>query len=75
MDRFEFNFIHSKGKLILKEMLDALALSLVDKKLVTNQIIITIGYDIENVTAGSLYREEIITDRYGRKIPACPWNN
>ena len=58
-----------KGKLILKEMLDALALSLVDKKLVTNQIIITIGYDIENVTTGSLYREEIITDRYGRKIP------
>ena len=35
-----------KGKLILKEMLDALALSLVDKKLVTNQIIITIGYDL-----------------------------
>ena len=38
----------------LKEMLDALALSLVDKKLVTNQIILTIGYDIENVTTGSL---------------------
>lgn len=55
-----------KGRLVLKEMLDSLALSLVDKGLVTNQIIVNVGYDIENTSS---YSGEITTDRYGRKIP------
>lgn len=57
-----------KAKLIVKEMLDLLALDLVDKGLVTNQIILTVGYDIENLSKNK-YRGEVMKDRYGRKIP------
>ena len=61
-----------KAKLVLQEMADALVLDLVDKGLVTDQIVITIGYDIENLTDPTRrqkYRGEVVTDRYGRKIP------
>jgi DNA polymerase V len=53
-------------------MTDLLVLDLVDKALVTNQIVLTIGYDIENLTNPDIqkqYRGEITTDRYGRKVP------
>jgi DNA polymerase V len=61
-----------KGKLITREMTDLLVLDLVDKGLVTNQMVLTVGYDIENLTdpeKGKRYRGEIVTDHYGRKIP------
>ncbi len=61
-----------KARLVLLEMADLLALDLVDKGIVTNQLVITIGYDIENLTdpaRRSLYRGEIVSDRYGRQIP------
>ena len=61
-----------KGKLITREMTDLLVLDLVDKKLVTNQMVLTVGYDIENLTDPArqkAYRGEITTDHYGRKIP------
>lgn len=61
-----------KTKLIVKEMTDLLVLDLVDKNLVTDQIVLTIGYDIENLRNSSiskLYDGEITTDRYGRNIP------
>ncbi len=61
-----------KARLVLREMADALALDLVDKGLVTKQIVVTIGYDIENLTDAArrrAYKGEIVTDRYGRKIP------
>ena len=61
-----------KAKIVIREMADALALQLVEKRLVTDQIVITVGYDIENLTnagRGRKYRGEIVTDRYGRKIP------
>lgn len=61
---YEFN----KAKLIVKEMLDLLALDLVDKGLVTNQIVLTVGYDIENLSKNK-YRGEVMKDPYGRKIP------
>ena len=63
---------YKKTKLIVKEMTELLTLDLVEKNLVTNQIILTVGYDIENLTdpfIKSLYKGEITTDRYGRKIP------
>lgn len=56
-----------KARLIVKEMLDLLALDLVDKKLVTDQIVLTIGYDIDNVNGN--YAGDVSEDRYGRKIP------
>lgn len=62
----------TKGKLIVREMTDLLALELVDKRLVTDQIVLTIGYDIDNLTDPRIrkhYKGEITTDRYGRKVP------
>lgn len=61
-----------KAKLVVREMADALALDLVDKGLVTNQIVLTVGYDIENLTdpqRSKGYQGPVTTDRYGRKIP------
>ena len=42
--------LFEKAKLIVKEMTDLLVLDLVDKGLVTDQIVLTVGYDIENLT-------------------------
>ena len=61
-----------KARLAAKEMADLLALDLVEKGLVTNQIVLTVGYDIDNLKDPALrkkYGGEVKTDRYGRKIP------
>ena len=53
-------------------MADQLALSLVESRLVTRQIVLTVGYDIENLTdktRSKAYHGEVKVDRYGRKIP------
>ena len=63
---------YEKTKLIVREMTDMLTLDLVEKGMVTNQIVITIGYDIENFTDPEIsrnYHGETTTDHYGRKIP------
>lgn len=52
---------------IVREMAELLALDLVDKKVTTNQIILTLNYDTENIKNG--YNGEITVDGYGRKIP------
>ena len=52
---------------IVREMAELLALDLVDKKVTTNQIILTLNYDTENIKKG--YEGEITVDGYGRKIP------
>lgn len=59
---------YEKFKIVLKEMLESLALTLVDKGLVTDQIVLSVDYDIVNVTQGN-YHGEMKTDRYGRQIP------
>ena len=59
-----------KARLVIREMADLLALDLVDKRLVTDQLTLTVGYDIENLKdPGKKYSGEVTTDRYGRKIP------
>ena len=61
-----------KAKMVAREMTDLLVLDLVDKRLVTDQMVLTVGYDMENLTeAGekSAYKGAVTTDRYGRKIP------
>ena len=61
-----------KAKLVAREMADLLVLDLVDKGFVTNQIVLTVGYDIENLTdpkRSKSYKGEVTTDHYGRKIP------
>lgn len=63
---------YEKAKLIVREMTDLLALDLVDKKLVTDQMVLTVGYDMENLKNPEKrrhYKGEVTTDRYGRKIP------
>ena len=60
------------AKLIVREMLELLSLKLVSQKLVTDQIVLTIGYDIENLTDSERSRKytgEVTTDYYGRKVP------
>ena len=61
-----------KARLVLREMVDSLALNLVDKGLVTDQLVLTIGYDIENLSDPNIrnqYQGEVTVDRYGRRIP------
>lgn len=63
---------YEKAKLIVKEMIDQHTLDLFAKGLVTDQIVLDIGYDIENLTdpeRSSKYHGEVTTDHYGRKIP------
>ncbi len=61
-----------KAKLVTCEMADSLVLDLVKKQLVTDQIVLTVVYDILNLTdpaRKSLYQGEIEKDRYGRAMP------
>ena len=59
-----------KAKLVVREMTDLLVLELVDKRLVTDQMVLTIGYDIDNLRDQKIkYSGSVTTDRYGRKVP------
>lgn len=63
---------YENTKLIVKEMTELLALDLVERGLVTNQIVLEVGYDVDNLknqAISSLYNGEITTDKYGRKVP------
>jgi DNA polymerase V len=51
-------------------MAELLVLDLVDKHLVTNQLVLTVGYDIDNLTNRNIdYKGEVTIDRYGRSVP------
>jgi DNA polymerase V len=68
----QYPYEFEKGKLIVREMTDLLVLDLVDKQLVTDQIVLTIGYDVENLTdqaRSKKYHGEVTVDRYGRRVP------
>lgn len=61
-----------KARLVLREMADLLSLDLVNKRLVTNQLVVTIGYDRENLSTPDQkkqYHGEVTKDHYGRVIP------
>ena len=65
-------YTFQKAKLVVREMADSLALDLVDKKLMTDQIVLTVGYDVENLSDPGIregYSGAVSTDRYGRQIP------
>jgi DNA polymerase V len=62
----------AKARVVVQEMADNLSLDLVDKRLVTNQLVLTVGYDIECLTNPDIrakYNGEVVTDHYGRFIP------
>lgn len=65
-------YAFEEAGLIVREMTDLLVLDLVDKGLVTDQIVLTVGYDIINLSNPEIkknYKGEITSDHYGREIP------
>ena len=62
-------YTFDKARNVVKEMTDSLVLDLIAKKLVTDQMILSIGYDIGNVGEDSAYDGEVVRDWYGRDVP------
>ena len=58
-----------KGKVIVREMTDLLVLDLVEKRLVTDQMVLHIGYDMESLSQAKGYHGDVEQDWYGRKVP------
>lgn len=61
-----------KARLIVREMTDLLVLDLVEKRLVTDQMVLTVGYDIENLDTEEkrrAYKGVVTIDYYGRNVP------
>ncbi|MGN0614533.1 MAG: DNA methylase [Porcipelethomonas sp.] len=56
-----------KARLVIQEMADSISLDLVRKKIITDQIVLTVGYDIENVKNN--FKGIVTSDRYGRRVP------
>jgi DNA polymerase V len=68
----QYPYTYDKADIVIREMTDALVLDLVEKDLVTDQIVLTVGYDVDNLMDDSIsgsYQGEITTDHYGRRIP------
>ncbi len=65
-------YSYDKARLIVREMTDLLVLDLVEKQLMTDQIVLTVGYDIEclkDPTIASRYKGPVTSDHFGRMIP------
>ena len=65
-------YTFDKARMVAWEMADQLALDLVGQRLATNQLTLTVGYDIDNLRDSERkkqYHGEVKTDRYGRQIP------
>ena len=63
---------NKKARIVVGEMADLIALDLADKGFVTNQLTLTINYDIDNLTdsrISELYDGPIVKDHYGREVP------
>lgn len=65
-------YSYDKAKIIVKEMVDSLAFSMVSKKYVSDTFVLDVGYDISNLTDLNIRRKyfgEITKDYYGRLVP------
>ena len=65
-------YTFEKARNVVMEMADAISLDLVEKLLVTNQLVLTVSYDRENLTRpeiASMYHGEVVQDHYGRPVP------
>lgn len=61
-----------KARIVVREMTEYLTLDLVSKGLTTDQMVLTVGYDIDNLSdpeRRSRYKGPVTTDWYGRKVP------
>lgn len=65
-------YTFGKARVVVREMAEAAALDLLDKGMVTDQLVLTVGYDTESLNDPVLrmkYKGEIKTDYYGRQVP------
>ncbi|MBO4326112.1 MAG: DNA methylase [Clostridia bacterium] len=68
-------YCFEKAKLVAREMADSLAIDLVEKRVRTDQIVLTVGYDTENIYRSGTGNDaadagtDTEIDRYGRKVP------
>ena len=65
-------YAFDRARLIVREMADGLSMDLFSKGFVTNQLVLSVGYDTENVTDPErrrYYKGDIVSDYYGRKAP------
>lgn len=65
-------YTFEKARTVIQEMADCMALELVEQHLMTNQIILTVGYDVENLADPAIrerYDGRISIDHYGRRVP------
>ena len=65
-------YTFQKARVVVQEMADAAALDLVSQRLVTDQLVLTVGYDIESLTRPEIraaYDGPVVTDHYGRQVP------
>lgn len=63
---------YKKTRVVVLEMADAAAMTLLEKRLLTNQLVLSIGYDTESLTNPTIaeqYHGEVYLDHYGRKVP------
>lgn len=62
----------TQARVVMREMVDEMALTLLDKRLLTNQLVIDVGYDRESINLPDfwqVYHGEIVADHYGRSVP------
>lgn len=57
------------ARLVVREMVDQLSLDLLSKRLVTDQLILQVGYDSSSLDNGQPYKGPVTTDHYGKKVP------
>lgn len=65
-------YTFEKARVVIQEMADDVALDLVDKGLVTDQIVLTVGYDVENMTNPEIraqYHGKVKLNHYGKQVP------
>lgn len=61
-----------EGRVVVREMADVISIDLVRDGLVTDQVVLNVGYDVENLSdsaRSAKYKGEVVTDYYGRRVP------
>jgi DNA polymerase V len=61
-----------KARVVIMEMAEGMALDLVSKRLVTDQLVLTVGYDVESLTRPEIrakYHGEVTNNYYGKPVP------
>jgi DNA polymerase V len=65
-------YTFKKARVVIREMAEGMALDLVSKRLVTDQLVLSVGYDAESLTRSEIrekYHGEITTNYYGKAVP------